>query len=96
MPNMSTSMTRTERLIQIRLAYQEAKPNVAENPAWANTHRDLRIVLGELNEAEMLLSRAMRLLDDWNAQYGEHQPKWLPPAGYVKLAEDYEEFRNDL
>lgn len=86
-------MTKTERLIQIRLARQEATPT-AENPAWMNAHNDLGFVLGELNQAEMLLSRAMRILEDWNAKYGEHRPNWLPPAGFVKLAEDYEEFRN--
>ena len=52
--------------------------------------------MGELNKAEMLLSRAIRLLDDWNEKYDEHQPQWLPPAGYVTLAENYEELRNDL
>ena len=86
-------MTSTERLIRIRLAHAEARPT-PQNPAWMNTHRDLGFVMTELSRAEMLLSRAIRMLDDWNAKYDEHQPSWLPPAGYVTLAEDYEEFRN--
>lgn len=53
----------------------------------------LRDAQADFRQADQLLSRAMRLLIEWNIRYSEHQPSWLPPASFVTLAEDYEEFK---
>lgn len=42
--------------------------------------------------AEALLLRAQRQLMAWAQKYGQHDPKWLPPNGDVKLLEDIDAY----
>lgn len=44
------------------------------------------------DRAVRLLHMAMAQLRRWGDAYGTHTPPWLPPAGYVRLAEDVDEF----
>ena len=43
------------------------------------------------DRAVRLLHLAMAQLRRWGDAYGAHEPPWLPPAGYVRLAEDVDE-----
>jgi hypothetical protein len=48
------------------------------------------------DRAVRLLHLAMAQLRRWNDAYGAHAVTWLPPAGYVRLAEDVDEFTAGL
>lgn len=37
---------------------------------------------------QSLLQRCAAQLKAWHEHYGKHQPRWLPPAGDVRLLED--------
>lgn len=44
-----------KRLEQIRLAHQSARPNAAENPAWANCHADCGVLLAEIERLQAMM-----------------------------------------
>lgn len=50
----------SNRLDQIRRSHANAQPNVVENPAWAHTHEDLTIALGEIDRLKALLLESKR------------------------------------
>jgi len=56
--------------------------------------------IAELREnrdrAVRLLHLAMAQLRRWNDAYGANAVTWLPPAGYVRLAEDVDQFTASL
>jgi hypothetical protein len=49
--------------------------------------------MSELETCKQLLIRSMNLLNKWNLAYGVQKCKWLPPAGYVELGNDFDEFK---
>jgi hypothetical protein len=42
-------------------------------------------------QLKSLLRRSVKQLREWQINYGENNPAWLPPNGEVKLLEDIED-----
>jgi hypothetical protein len=47
-----------ESVDRIRRSWRAAKPNPASNPAWANTHMDVGVLLAEIDQLRGSLSLA--------------------------------------
>lgn len=49
-----------ETVERIRRTHRSAQPNPAENPAWANAHRDCGVLLAEIERLQKLYESAVR------------------------------------
>lgn len=60
-----------ETVDRIRRSWRHAKPNPAENPAWANTHMDVGVLLTEIDRLRGILS----LAEEGLANYAQENAK---------------------
>ncbi len=63
---------------------------VNANPQEA-TSDEVERVVAQRDKLFDLVKRSHRQIMAWAEQYGKHNPKWLPPAGDVRLLEDITE-----
>ena len=62
-----------ETVERIRVSHRHARPDVAENPAWANCHKDCGILLTEIDRLERELVERMEPPDiaEWERVHAE-------------------------